>query len=166
MPIRNRNQKCRSSEFLFKIATKTKNFENFGNHNQKSIRNQSVSHILDQGTFLLQATLLATLQLCRLKISYQRKQLLWRSTKSVTVLKTPEPSASTAGHQTGLRFSSTGLPRTTPHSLFVRSNGAGPTNWSWRRSRQGKFATGQGRGDINTWRSLSISTASWTCKCA
>ena len=43
MPIRNRNQKCRSSEFLFKIATKT---ENFRNHNQKSIRNQSVSHIL------------------------------------------------------------------------------------------------------------------------
>ena len=47
MAIRNRNQKCRSSELLFKIATKIENFENFRNHNQKSIRNQSVSHILE-----------------------------------------------------------------------------------------------------------------------
>lgn len=46
MAIRNRNQKCPSSELLFEIATKTKNFENFRNRNQKSIQNQLVSQIL------------------------------------------------------------------------------------------------------------------------
>ena len=44
--IKNRNQKCRSSEFIIEIVTKIENFDKFCNQNRKFIRNQSVSHTL------------------------------------------------------------------------------------------------------------------------